>query len=112
MSATIIGILLGLIFLLAGSTKVFAVQMQIESFQSLRLPQWFRLVTGLMQYVGVGIIIAGLWDSKWLVWAAAWFAIIMFFAVAAHVRVKHTFAKSVPAFVLLLISLLLLYLTV
>jgi putative oxidoreductase len=103
--AIILEILLSLVFLMAGSTKVFGVKMQVDSFNSLKLPQWFRVVTGLVQYIGVAALIIGLWQPSWAAWAGVWLGFTMLCAVAAHVRAKHKIAMMFPAFVLMLLSI-------
>ncbi|QGQ98929.1 DoxX family protein [Paenibacillus psychroresistens] len=103
--AIILEALLGLIFLMAGATKIFGVKMQVDSFKSLRLPQWFRVVTGLVQYVGVAGIIIGFWEPSWAAWAGIWLGFTMLCAVAAHIRVRHTFAMTFPAVILMLLAI-------
>lgn len=103
--AVIIQILLGLVFLMAGSMKVFGSKMQVESFKHLRLPQWFRVVTGLMQYIGVIALIVGIWEPSWAAWAGIWFGIMMLCAILFHVRVKDSVANSLPAFVLMVLAI-------
>lgn len=103
--AIILEIVLSLVFLMAGSTKVFGVKMQVDSFKSLKLPQWFRVVTGLVQYVGVAALIIGLWEPSYAAWAGVWLGFTMLCAVAAHIRAKHTIGMSVPAIVLMLLSI-------
>lgn len=105
LSAIIIEILLGLIFLMAGSMKVFGSKMQVESFEHLKLPQWFRVVTGLMQFVGVIAIAIGIWEPSWAAGAGIWFGFMMLCATAAHVRVKDSVAQSVPALILMILSI-------
>lgn len=104
--AIVLEILVGLIFLMAGSSKVFGSQMQVDSFNHLKLPQWFRVVTGLTQYVGVIAIVIGFWVPSWSAAAGIWLAIVMLFATIAHLRVKDTFKQTFPAVVIMVLAIL------
>ncbi|NBD26170.1 DoxX family protein [Paenibacillus glycinis] len=97
-----------LAFLLGGGMNVAGVKAQIEAFDHLRLPQWFRVVTGLFQLIGIAGLVIGFWKPGILAWAGAWFAVMMLIAVVAHVRVKDSFGKALPALVLAIIAIVLL----
>ena len=53
MTAIIIECLLALMFLVGGLSKTLGSKAQAEGFKKFGLPQWFRVVTGLMQLIGV-----------------------------------------------------------
>ncbi len=95
---------LGFVFLLAGVTKVFGSKMHRESFEHWRLPQWFRVVTGLVEVIGAVAMFVGIWTISWAVFAGAWLAIIMFVGIFVHIRVKDTFQQILPAIILFLSS--------
>ena len=63
MAITVITIqsMLALAFLLTGVTKVMGAKMQVENFEKWRYPQWFRVVTGLVEVVGAIGLIIGIW---------------------------------------------------
>jgi putative oxidoreductase len=92
--------LLSLIFLMAGGSKLGGVKQQVESFDHLGLPQWFRTVTGLVQYIGVAGLIAGFWYPGLAAWAGIWLGFTMLMAVLAHVKAKDPIGKALPALVL------------
>ncbi|MBW7455114.1 DoxX family protein [Paenibacillus sepulcri] len=100
----IIEILLGLMFLMAGSMKVFGTKMQVDSFAHLKLPQWFRVFTGLTQYIAVIALVIGFWEPSWSAWAGIWLGFIMLGAAAAHIRVKDPVTALLPVIVLLILS--------
>jgi putative oxidoreductase len=105
--AIILEILLGLVFLMAGTTKILGVKMQVDSFKGLGLPQWFRVVTGLVQYVGVAAIVIGFWEPSWAAWAGIWLGFTMLCAVAFHIRAKHSPAMFLPAIILMILPIVL-----
>ncbi|MED1791377.1 DoxX family protein [Brevibacillus nitrificans] len=103
----IIQSLLILIFLLAGGSKLVGAKVQVEAFNHLGLPQWFRVVTGLVQYIGVTGLIIGFWHPWVTAWAGVWLGITMFFGCIAHLKVKDPVSKTMPAFVLGVLAIVL-----
>lgn len=106
----VLNFLLGLSFLVTGFSKIFGAKMQVDAFRHLKLPQWFRLVTGFVQLMGVLALILGIWFQVWAALGGLWLAITMFFGVIAHVRVKDPISSSIPALVLMILSLLVFFL--
>jgi putative oxidoreductase len=100
----VLQILLGAAFLGSGLSKVAGSKMQVESFSGLGLPQWFRVLTGLLQLVGAAALIVGFWQPSWLAWGAALLAVIMLGAVHFHLKAGDSFGKAVPALVLALLA--------
>jgi putative oxidoreductase len=96
--------LLILIFLFAGGSKLGGAKQQVEAFRHLGLPQWFRVVTGLVQYIGAAGLIAGFWYQGTAAWAGLWLGFTMLMGALAHLRAKDSFAKAVPALVLAVIA--------
>ena len=87
-----------------GASKIAGQKMQVELFQSIRLPQWFRVVTGVVQLVGCAALIIGYWYPGVAAWAGLCFGIMMVLAILLHVRVKEPFAKLAPAIVTFVIA--------
>ncbi|GGA24609.1 hypothetical protein GCM10010917_06850 [Paenibacillus physcomitrellae] len=86
------------------------VKTQIEAFKQLGLPQWFRIVTAIVQYIGVAGLIVGFWLPCIAGWSGVWLGITMLAAVFFHIKVKEPFSKAVPALVLALLALVLIWL--
>jgi len=99
--------ILAALFLSVGVQKVLGHQQQVDIFENLKLPQWFRVVTGWVELVGVVGLIIGFWLQWVVVIAGLWFGITMLVGMIAHIRVKDPLSKSTPAFVLLVISIIL-----
>ncbi len=97
--------LLAAAFFMSGLTKISGVKMQVDSFNHLKLPQWFRVVTGLVQWVGVTALIIGFWEPSWAAAGGLWLGVTMFGAVLAHARVKDSVKLMFPPIVLALLSL-------
>lgn len=101
--------LLILIFILAGGSKIAGAKVQVEAFNHLGLPQWFRVITGLVQYVGVAGLIIGFWHPWATAWAGVWLGITMLFGCIAHLKVKDPISKTMPALVLAVIAIVLVF---
>lgn len=52
-----LSILLGVLFLFAGATKLLGAQMQVEGFTRLGLPNWTRPVVGLVEVVAAVMLL-------------------------------------------------------
>jgi putative oxidoreductase len=103
--AIILEILLGLAFLMGGAPKIFGIKSQVDGFKEMGLPQWLRVITGLVEVVGVIAIIIGFWEPSWSAWAGIWLGFTMLCAVAVHIRAKHSFAKALPAAILMILAI-------
>ncbi|RAV21121.1 DoxX family protein [Paenibacillus contaminans] len=99
--------LLSLAFLFSGLSKIAGAKMQVEVFEHVKLPQWFRVVTGVLMLAGVGGLVAGFWHEGVLSLAALWIACIMLGAVLSHVRVRDSFKQLFPALLLMILLLVL-----
>lgn len=110
-SATIIQVLLGVVFLGAGGLKLAGVQMQVANFQRYGYSQRFRLVTGAVEVIGAVGMIAGLFVDEIAIAAGAWLAVTM--VGAAYTDARHSPPAMVAApLVLLVLSLLVVVLRV
>ncbi|ANY76256.1 DoxX family protein [Paenibacillus ihbetae] len=99
--------LLILYYLFSGSAKVMGAKYWVDIFNTLRLPQWFRIVTGLVQLVGAIVLIIGYWVDGAVAWAGIWLGITMLVAFLAHIRVKDPFGKTVTPVVFLVLIIIL-----
>lgn len=87
-----------------GASKLAGSKNFVEMFELLKLPQWFRVVTGLVQLAGAAGLVIGYWDREVAVWAVIWIGITMLVACLSHFRVKHPRGQAMPAFVITLIA--------
>jgi putative oxidoreductase len=76
----------------------------VAIFAQIGLGQWFRVVTGLVELLGVvALLIPG-----FAVAGGLWLGVTMVCAIIAHVTVLHT--SPVPPLVLLLLNLIVVWL--
>ncbi|WP_138494465.1 DoxX family protein [Paenibacillus pinistramenti] len=101
-AAILLEILLLASFLGSGLAKVCGLRSQVDNFRKMGLPQWFRVVTGLMQLIGAALLTAGFWAPSWSVLGGIWFGFMMLFALITHIRNRDPFLHRIPAIVLLL----------
>lgn len=94
-AAGIIQVLLALVFLGAGGSKLAGAQMQIANFQRYGYAQSFRMVTGAVEVVGAAGMVAGLFAEEIAVAAAAWLGVTM--VGAAYTDIRHSPPATVAA---------------
>jgi hypothetical protein len=99
--------LLVLYYVFSGSAKIAGAKYWVDIFNILRIPQWFRVVTGIVQLVGAAALVMGYWYAGAIAWGGIWLGITMLVAVLAHVRVKDSIGKTVPPVVFLVILIIL-----
>ncbi|AZN43881.1 DoxX family protein [Paenibacillus albus] len=80
-----------------GVSKLTGAKHQVELFDSIKFPQWFRGVTGIVQVAAAAGLIIGYWYPAFAAWTGIGVGIMMLIAVLSHVRVKHSFGKVFPA---------------
>lgn len=102
MAATIIQVLLALVFLGAGGSKLAGVQMQVANFVRYGYPQRFRLVTGAVEVIGATGMIAGLFVDEIAIAAAVWLAVAMVGAAITDVRRSPAMVVAAPLVLLVL----------
>jgi len=83
-----------LIFAMAGIGKVVGTKMHVESFERWRLPQWFRVFTGIVEIAGVALLVVGYWVPIYAVAGAIVFGIIAIVGIITHSRVKDSFKET------------------
>lgn len=88
-----------------GGSKIAGAKHQVELFDSIKLPQWFRVITGYVQIAGCIGLIIGYWYPGIAAWTGILIGIMMLIACLTHVRVKHPIGKMIPALLNLLIAI-------
>lgn len=77
----------------------------MEEFEAYGLPKWFMQFIGFLKLLFAIALIAGIWVNGLVLPAAVGMVILMVGAIAMHLKVKDPMIKSLPAFSLLLLSL-------
>jgi putative oxidoreductase len=96
--------LLLLAFLMAGMGKVAGSKMHVEGFKHWRLPQWFRVVTGIVELVGAVALIIGYWEHSWIAAGSLLLGVTAIGGVITHIRVKDSFKQMFPIVLLGILS--------
>ena len=102
--------LLAAMFLVAGAGKIVGSQMHKEGFDKWRLPQWFRVVTGLVQLVGAILLIIGFWNSTSGITGALLLGVTAIGGILTHLRVKDSIKDTATIIVLGILTFTLLFL--
>lgn len=97
-------ILLALVFLMSGLTKLLGHQMQRDNFKRWGYPSWSMRVTGAVELTGAIVLIVGLWVPAAGVIAALLLATTMVGAIFTHIRIKDR--QWLPSSVLLVLALI------
>jgi hypothetical protein len=77
-----------------------------EEFAFYGLPGWFVGMIGFLKILFAIFLLVGIWIPVLVTPAALGIAILMLGAVAMHLKVKDPLKKSLPAFTLLVLSLI------
>jgi hypothetical protein len=96
----VLQLLLAAVFVIAGTTKLAAAQMHVETFEKLGMGQWFRYFTGSIEVIAAIMIIV----PRTAVVGATLLAATMVGAIDTHVFLIG--GSPVPALVLLVLTAL------
>ncbi|TXK84449.1 DoxX family protein [Paenibacillus sp. N3.4] len=96
--------LLALMFLMAGVGKITGSKMHIEGFKRWGLPQWFRVVTGIIEFVAAAALIIGYWAYSWAAVGAILLGITAIGGILVHVRMKDSFKDTFMIVILGILS--------
>jgi hypothetical protein len=80
-----------------------------EEFSKYGLPDWVRVATGVAKLTLAALLVVGIWYPPLAAGAAAAMALLMLAAVIAHFRVGDPPRRSLPAFVMLVLSAFVVY---
>ena len=75
-----------------------------EEFAAYGLPDFFFYLVGGLKIGSAVMLIAGIWLSQFVLPAAAIVAVLMVGALVMHLKVKDPAVKSLPAFLMLVMS--------
>lgn len=106
--AIIIQIVLALGFLMFGAMKLGSKQM-VDEFTRYGMPQWFRVITGLLEIAGAALLVAGIWNNSLVVYGGLLLTVIMVGAVITHLRIKDPVSKIGMPIILIILTLVVLF---
>ena len=75
-----------------------------EEFAAYGLPDFFFYLVGVLKIGSAVMLIAGIWLPQFVLPAATIVAVLMVGALVMHVKVKDPAIKSLPAFLMLVMS--------
>lgn len=81
-----------------------------EEFRAYGLPVWFMYAIGTAKMVIAALLVVGLWIPAVVVPAAAVLAVLMVGAVSMHVKVRDALIRTVPALVMFVMAIVVVYL--
>jgi len=99
-AAGILQVLLGLLFAFSGGSKVAGMRMQVANFDRYGYPQWFRVVTGLVELAGAAGMVVGLFAEEAAIAAGVLLGVTMVGAAYTDMR-KSAPLTVIPPLVLL-----------
>ncbi|WP_168735981.1 DoxX family protein [Cohnella fermenti] len=105
MPIVVLQILLVAAFLVGGLSKLAGAKPQLINFQRWRLPPAMRYVTGVVELLGAGMMLLGIWTHGFAAWGGILLAGTMIGAMFVHFRVQDKFSQWFPAIVFLCVSL-------
>lgn len=102
MVTNIVQVLLALVFIMAGGTKLMGLEMHVTNFKDWGYPSWFRIFTGLWEVLGSIALVWGIWSHKVAAPAGVWLMIVMAGATYTHLFRAHDggWIMTVPIFLL------------
>jgi putative oxidoreductase len=103
--------LLALMFLMSAFSKISGNKMQVEAFKHYRLPQWFRVVTGVIEFVSAAALVVGYWEPSWTTVGALILGIVGIGGTLTHIRIKDSFKQTFPIMVLGGLAIILFFIT-
>ncbi|MFJ8262880.1 DoxX family protein [Rummeliibacillus sp. NPDC094406] len=93
-----------LMFAMAGIGKVVGSEMHVEGFEHWRLPQWFRVLTGIVEIVGAALLLIGYWAPSYAMAGALVLGITGIGGIVTHIRAKDTFKETLTILILAILS--------
>ncbi|WP_332646547.1 DoxX family protein [Lysinibacillus sp. 54212] len=102
--------LLSAVFAMAGFGKVTGSRMHIDSFRRWRYPQWFRIVTGVVELLAATLLIIGIWATTLAFYGVLLLVAISIGGILTHMRIKDTIKDTIPIASLGVLGLILAFL--
>ncbi len=102
----VLKLVLAIAFVLAGGVKIFKAKPMVDQFKEFGLPDFGVQLVGVLEVVcAIGLLIPPI-----TIYAAILLIILMIGAVFNHVKTKHNIPTIAPAFVLGILSSVLVFL--
>jgi hypothetical protein len=76
-----------------------------DEFTAYGLPKWFFYSIGIIKIGSAVLLLLGIWFTSLVFPTAIVVSLLMIGAIWMHLKVKDPFKKSIPAFIMLLLSI-------
>lgn len=76
-----------------------------EEFEAYSLPAWFYYLIGILKIGSAILLLLGLWIPQLVLPVSCIVSILMVGAIAMHVKIGDQWKKSLPAIIMLILSL-------
>ena len=93
----IVQIALGILFTILATLSLIGTTKSKKKFQGLKVPVWFRYLTGFVQLTAGITMLVGIWNSNIAAFAGLWLAITMSMGVIMRLRIGETILAITPA---------------
>lgn len=77
----------------------------IEEFSSYGLPNWFRYFIGFLKVSCALFLVVGIWIPELVLPTALLLSVLMIGAILMHIKIGDPFKKSLPALLMLVLSI-------
>lgn len=111
MLSTIIQVLLGFVFLMAGFSK-FNSEKMVEAFKGYGYSAGFRIFTGLVEVVAAGLLIAGIWNNTVAAGGGLLIVATMIGAIITHIKIKDDVKTMMGPIILFILGLIVLIINI
>lgn len=93
----IVQIVLGILFTILAILSLVGTTKSKEKFQGLKVPVWFRYLTGLVQLTAGITMLVGIWNSNIAAFGGLWLAVTMSMGIIMRLRIGDTILAITPA---------------
>lgn len=107
MVISLLQVFLAIVFAMAGVGKLLGMKMHVDGFTKWKLPQWFRIFTGLVEFIAAAFLIVGFWSERFILYGSIILVFVGIGGIITHVRIKDSLKDMLPILLLSLLALLL-----
>ena len=83
-----------------------------EEFAAYGLPSWFSYIVGALKILSAILLIAGIWMPQLVLPGSALVSSLMVGAILMHLKIRDPLIKSLPALMMLILGLSIIFITI
>ncbi|WP_313467155.1 DoxX family protein [Carnobacterium sp.] len=103
----IIQLVLGIVFLIFGFVK-FDAKKRGKDFERYGYPQWFRIVSGVIEIIAAILAIYGIVNQTAAAWSGVVISVIMVGAIFTQIKIRDPLQKILMPVVILILGMIIL----